>query len=591
MRTTTIGLVMIVRDEEQNLPRCLESVRNQVDEIVIVDTGSSDRTIEVARRFTDKIYRFPWNDDFSAARNFAIEQASSEWLLSLDADEELDVTGGDLRELVAGNRGYEAYFLPLLHASADLPGNFNRYLVLRVFRNRKDYRFFGAIHEQLAVARPEAVEVSENPVIRHKVVAGRDRRRKCRRNLELLQREAAANPGNAFLQYYLGVEWLGLGKPARALPCFQRACRELDDSHLLFRAPAVRYLIGCLRALDRIDEALCFCLEECARYPDYTDLFFEGGLLLEARGDYAVAIRWFEEAVRSGRPPAVFAHTEGTSSDLAFYHLGYCCERLGRFAQSRDYYRKALSANPECVYPLYNLFLLELATNGPREACETFRSAGYLDRPAWTRVLVDLFCLAGFPDLAALCLREGRLGREPEDLARLARLKVYSRQPDEALAALGRLVRTGGMPEPEAELDEILAWTAKGDLDEARKKALALWRRSEGRGRVLAVLSIVARLSLTSRLVGLPEKHREPEAAKAALSVVERCLLSRGTHLGPKQAEMAQMYQKTLRAAMDYLIDLSPEACRELSTHLAARGDTVRQLRDFRFGMARRLCP
>ncbi|MEN3009334.1 glycosyltransferase family 2 protein [Pseudothermotoga sp.] len=79
---------MIVKDEENNLPRCLESIKDFVDEIIIVDTGSKDRTVEIARRYTDKIYFFQWNNDFSAARNFSLKFPTGEWVLIIDADEE-----------------------------------------------------------------------------------------------------------------------------------------------------------------------------------------------------------------------------------------------------------------------------------------------------------------------------------------------------------------------------------------------------------------------------------------------------------------------------------------------------------------------
>ena len=83
----SISLCMIVKNEEDVLARCLESVRGFVDEIVIVDTGSQDRTRQVAEKYTDKIYDFPWDDDFSAARNYGLEKATKEYCMWLDADD------------------------------------------------------------------------------------------------------------------------------------------------------------------------------------------------------------------------------------------------------------------------------------------------------------------------------------------------------------------------------------------------------------------------------------------------------------------------------------------------------------------------
>lgn len=89
MTRPQISLVMIVRNESLRLAHCLESVKNQVDEIIIVDTGSSDDTLLIAKQYTEKVYSYPWNDDFSSARNYALAQVTCDWVLSLDADEQL----------------------------------------------------------------------------------------------------------------------------------------------------------------------------------------------------------------------------------------------------------------------------------------------------------------------------------------------------------------------------------------------------------------------------------------------------------------------------------------------------------------------
>ena len=87
----TISVCMIVKNEELLLAQCLDSLQNIADEIIIVDTGSTDRTKEIASRYTDKIFDFPWIHDYSAARNFAAEQASMEYIYMADADERLDL--------------------------------------------------------------------------------------------------------------------------------------------------------------------------------------------------------------------------------------------------------------------------------------------------------------------------------------------------------------------------------------------------------------------------------------------------------------------------------------------------------------------
>ncbi|MGQ9533136.1 MAG: tetratricopeptide repeat protein [Desulfotomaculales bacterium] len=206
----------------------------------------------------------------------------------------------------------------------------------------------------------------------------------------------------------------------------------------------MRHLTACLRALGRHDEAICVVLEESLRYPQYTDLFFDGGVLFEEKGEYEVAIKWFQEALSCGRPPLLFAHTNGTEGFLSLYHLGYCHEKLGRTHQAREFYEKALTANPAYPYPLYSLFLLLFTAAGPKAALDYFRAAGHLGHPERAAILADLFSEAGFPEPAYVCLREAQAHDRPEgDVRRLVHLCVYGGRPDEALSLIRGLQDAG----------------------------------------------------------------------------------------------------------------------------------------------------
>ncbi len=592
----TIALVMIVRNEEKNLPTCLKSARNAVDEIVIVDTGSTDRTAEIARCYTDQIYHYPWQGDFSAARNYALDRAKSRWILSLDADEELDTSGGDLRTLVSSSCGREAFFLPLHARGPESGDDFSRFFVLRLFRNKAEYRFQGRVHEQVTVPRPEAAGIAGAPVIWHKPLSARERNYKRGRNLALLRRAVEMDPANPFLQYYLGVEWLGLGKAAWALPCLQLACARLTDGHILFRAPAVRSLTACLKALGRLDEAICLCLEESARYPTYTDLFFDAGLLFAIKGEYAVAVKWFEEALRLGPPPPLFSHTNGTESFLSLYHLGYCYEKLNARREAQECYERALAANRNFIYPLYNLFLLCLVEKGPREAFRYFRTAGYLDHPRQAETLAGLFFEAGFPDLACACLEEGSPEAGPMDAGSpgagrawlLARFCIYAGRCSEAFALLGRFpwkgdVCSGSFP----VIDEIVALILQEDYRTAKEKALMLWRRPAGRGPAWALLNLIA-LAGSGTPCGRPEKNHEPAVVQTVLAVLENCLRGCGWAAPRERAggPAAGRYFLLAEKAMQFLIQLSPRSCATLSSYLGEKADAFRRLLEYKFGLA-----
>ncbi|AEG17015.1 glycosyl transferase family 2 [Desulfofundulus kuznetsovii DSM 6115] len=589
--TPTVALAMIVRNEEANLAACLDSVKGAVDEIVIVDTGSTDRTVEIARRYTGKVYRYPWHGDFSAARNYALARTKSDWILSLDADEELDTSPGDLRSLINNNSGYEAFFLPLHNRTTENPGDYNRFFVLRLFRNKAGYRFQGVIHEQVVISRPEAVGTAQGPVIWHRPLSKRERNRKRGRNLALLRQAVAADPANPFLQYYLGVEWLGLGKAERALPYLQEALKQLTDGHILFRAPAIRLVIACLRALGNLDEAICICMEESQRYPFYTDLFFDGGILFEEKGEYEIALKWFKEALHLGQPPPLFSHTNGTESFLSLYHLGYCHEKLAMFKEAKNCYEKALALNPAYLYPLYNLFLLHLAEKGPQGTFDHLKAAGHLNHPQQVVVLADLFFEAGFPDLACACIEEAGPGAgSPTEVhaRRLARFCVYAGRCEHALSLMERIRHAGGEIDTSLAIDEIVALMLKEDYRLAKIRTISLWRRPQGRSPAWTLLNLISLLGNSSRC-GRPEKNREPAVIETALTILENCLRYRPGPLEPGNDRVSSGYHRLAQETIKLLTSLSPRGCIALCAYLKEKASAARHMLDYKCGPARGL--
>jgi glycosyltransferase involved in cell wall biosynthesis len=149
----SISLCMIVKNEENTLCRCLESVKDVVDEIIIVDTGSNDRTLEIVKDYTDKIYQFEWIDDFSAARNFAFQQAKMDYVLTMDAD---DILGYEEKDKLIELKNtlpssIDAITMKYLTAF-DQSGNVLVSLrQVRLVKRAKQFKWHGAVHEYLDV--------------------------------------------------------------------------------------------------------------------------------------------------------------------------------------------------------------------------------------------------------------------------------------------------------------------------------------------------------------------------------------------------------------------------------------------------------
>jgi len=205
MGKPTLTVCIIARNEEENIKRALASAKPHAPEILVVDTGSTDATMDVARSMGANVLQFPWTDDFSAARNFALEHASGEWVLMLDADEAIrEDTAGQLPALLA-RKGVDAYRVNLVNisqgkAAPPVP-------ITRLFRNKPFYRYHGAIHEQIVDTIVNAKgKVLDCPlVIEHYGYSAAEDFRKSRRerNLRLLEREVREHPQSAYHQYQL----------------------------------------------------------------------------------------------------------------------------------------------------------------------------------------------------------------------------------------------------------------------------------------------------------------------------------------------------------------------------------------------------
>ncbi|OPX35587.1 hypothetical protein B1H10_00915 [candidate division KSB1 bacterium 4484_188] len=205
----TISLCMIVKNEEKFLPGCLESVQNLVDEIVIVDTGSTDKTQDIARKFDAKLYNFKWRNDFAEARNYALERCSSSWILYLDADERLPEKYHTLlREQISLNDA-EALYLKVYSSVSGILGNVPHIQAYpRLFRKIPGAQFEGKIHEQItpSLKRLNARFKYVDATIEHLGYAQDDYvlKQKIERNLALLADQIQKEPRNAYAHFQMG---------------------------------------------------------------------------------------------------------------------------------------------------------------------------------------------------------------------------------------------------------------------------------------------------------------------------------------------------------------------------------------------------
>jgi glycosyltransferase involved in cell wall biosynthesis len=230
---------MIVKNEELNLPRCIQSVRDLAAELIVVDTGSTDATPSIAARYGAKVVPFDFTIvDFAAARNHAISLARALWILMLDADETLDPAGATIvEELVAGNENC-GYFLERHNHMAGAEKPFTDYVV-RLFPNKPNHRYRGRVHETIDASILSRGGGLHKTGIRidHMFSADREaRRRKNHRYIEILLEEIAADPSDASRLDFLAAEYHQLEMFEQATAIAERIAlvRPLDPRAHLF---------------------------------------------------------------------------------------------------------------------------------------------------------------------------------------------------------------------------------------------------------------------------------------------------------------------------------------------------------------------
>lgn len=218
-----ISACYIVKDEEKNLAQSIGSLRDAVDEIIVADTGSEDNTIVVARQLGAAVYSFPWQEDFAAARNFALSRATGDWLILLDADEYFtESTAGNIRSLLAGAaQEVNGLLIQMVNYDTDRQVEQDRFYQLRIVRNLPGLAYEGIVHERLRLRGDDipgiALVKSHLLEIYHTGYRTESSEAKSRRNLRLLQKALAAGSSEAELSLYLCVTYAALKEWGKAL--------------------------------------------------------------------------------------------------------------------------------------------------------------------------------------------------------------------------------------------------------------------------------------------------------------------------------------------------------------------------------------
>ncbi|MBW4661037.1 MAG: tetratricopeptide repeat protein [Drouetiella hepatica Uher 2000/2452] len=367
-----LSFCMIVKNEAENLPRCLESVKDAVDELIVLDTGSTDATVAIARSFGAQVYHFPWNNSFSDARNEALQYITGDWILVLDADEVLaPEIISTLRQVIQQEQAIVVNLIRHEIGATQSPYS----LVSRLFRNHPAIRFSRPYHAmvddsvaQLMTQEPhwQVINCSDVAILHYGyepgAIASHNKLEKARTTMEGF---FADHPDDAYVCSKLGALYVQMDDWARGVELLQRGLKLPSNPPVRYE---LHYHLGIAQSrLQNYPQAerhyhlaIAQPLLESLKLGAYNNL----GSLLQAKGDLAGAKALFEKALAID--PAFAA---------GHYNLGMNLKALGQMVEAIAHYQQAIILNPSYAEAYQNLGVVLLKLGRVPEGLEAFEKA------------------------------------------------------------------------------------------------------------------------------------------------------------------------------------------------------------------------
>lgn len=354
-----LSLCMIIKNEEKSLPRCLESVKQLVDEMIIVDTGSADSSVEIAKHYGAKVFQHCWNNDFSEARNYALQHAKGDWILHLDADEELKkediplvkeiMTTRSHAERVNETNGVQCVIYNTQKDSSDFLISY----FFRLFRNNIGVYYSGLIHETPII--PGKLSYSNIRIIHYGYALSKEGLRdKCERNVILLKKQLIGSPDDPFIHFHLAKTYYQQQAFDMALTEGKEVLRLIPRGVFKTRPELeIFVLMACvLFNKGNFLDAERMCLEAISISPNYLDPYFFLGYIYFKQGDFEKAVLYYEkyQKIRNSFEERFNFHCVGlhslTRQHEVYFALGSIYERQKNYQRATKEYLKAIETNP-----------------------------------------------------------------------------------------------------------------------------------------------------------------------------------------------------------------------------------------------------
>lgn len=349
----SLSLCMIVKNEEKTLSRCLDSVKNIVDEIIIVDTGSSDQSIEIAKHYGSKIYHFQWVDDFSAARNFAFSHAQKDYILTMDADDVFSEADSkklqELKQTITPT--IDAVTMKYL-AGFDESGNVLVSLrQVRMVRRENQFKWQGAVHEYL--------EVQGNMLHSDIAVTHKRMHKNSDRNLRIY--EQRLHNGVHFSSrdlYYYANELYDHQQYKRAIQFYQKFLQS-DKCWIEDVIQTHGRIAECYAALGKMDNAIHSALNTLKFAPPRADSCCRLGFFFLQINRPEVAVHWFQFATQLPAIDTGGITNHACSTWIPHLELSVCYSHIGEYQKALEHIEIARTFCPQHEIILKNKAILD----------------------------------------------------------------------------------------------------------------------------------------------------------------------------------------------------------------------------------------
>ncbi len=287
-----ISACVITKNEEENIVRNINSYKAYVDEIIVVDTGSTDKTVGVAKSLGATVYHFEWVDDFASAKNYALDKATGEWIIFMDADEYIDKnTASFLREkiqLYTSNNHIDAIVCRCFNiANLNETDIIDSHLTMRIFRSHKHIRFVGKVHEEIRRNNSSLnFEVSEDIIFYHTGYSLPEiRLKKMQRNLELLLQKPT--PLDFFDNYNIGKTFFGIKNYQKSVEYLELIIFDKDNYTLGAKCKPLDYYFMSKNYLNEYDEKYKKAIDWAKKnYSEFPVIFFHEAMFLYHKQQY-----------------------------------------------------------------------------------------------------------------------------------------------------------------------------------------------------------------------------------------------------------------------------------------------------------------